>query len=313
MTHLIKITDHITNTEYILTHKTTLEHYQNDFKKVVQHLGTQHQLSEILSNEKSELFTHEEVEIKGYLYNTKKSISKLAFELNLITINNDISQQFLTEQQTQTEQQVQYEQQTQTEQQLLTETQTQTENQLLTETEQQTYYYDQYDPYHYYYQQCYENYHAEFCNQFTNKCKIDTDDQAFGEFQSYEQQQQQQQQQQPVLESVDDFNHVKVYVPEPSSSSYPSYVAPSYSEPYVPPYMHKQLGGYGSYDNNYFSSLRTLDDDMKITVSTKKEKVPEAMTVPKKSEPFGWAPELINELKLRLSQPNAGLNFSSNV
>lgn len=102
----------------------------------------------------------------------------------------------------------------------------------------------------------------------------DDEDEEFGEFQSY----------------VPEFTNVDL-------NTYDNVIIPPYT-PYSP-YCQQNFDSYNPFQR--VMNLRGENQDVHFTFGSQVPRTPTQVVT-------SWAPELVNELKFRLAQPNAGLN-----
>lgn len=102
--YLIKIHDKVNNSERIIMKQTTLESYNDDYKLIYDQLNINNDLSCTFTNSTAiaSIFKYETIITKGYIYNSKKIINNILYELSLIKID-ELSSIFINTTQIQTE------------------------------------------------------------------------------------------------------------------------------------------------------------------------------------------------------------------
>lgn len=87
--YFIQVTNHIDNTIKIIDKITNLDTYSADFNVIINQLNTDNTLTTVHTNDyKVELFKTEKVVVKGYIYNSSKTINTLVYTLTLVEIDN---------------------------------------------------------------------------------------------------------------------------------------------------------------------------------------------------------------------------------
>lgn len=97
MSYLIRVIDHINKSDRIIHRLTTPESSNKDFNSIINHLNKNNEYLSSLSNGVAELTKQEQVVVPGYFYNSTKTVTKLAYTLSLIKIDEELSQVFLSE------------------------------------------------------------------------------------------------------------------------------------------------------------------------------------------------------------------------
>lgn len=258
MSYLIRITDHINKSDRVIHRLTTIESSNKDFYSIINHLNKNNEFLSRVSNGVAELTKNDEVTVPGYFYNSTKTVTKLAYTLNLIKIDEELSQVFPAESRESSES---------------THTQTQTENSSDLQTKETQS------------ESSNQNKSSQVYNDVDSLTKQyeDTDffkdDEEFGEFQNY----------------TPEF--VNVNEPDYSYYGMPNVIIPSYQPSYQP----------SCQSSNPFQSIMSLrgdNDDVHFTFGSQVPRTPTQVVT-------NWAPELVHELKFRLTQPNAGLSSTN--
>ena len=280
--YFIKITDHINKSDRIISKQTTLASYMDDFKIIMDELSKNDTYTSTISNGKVELFKNVEIEVKGYIFNTKTTVTKLAIELNLIKIEENLSKIFNLEKEVQTE--ILQESQEAQEQKEQKEQNSQTEEEHTSKDiyQQTTFYDDEFSDF-----QGYEDPEV-FSEVSLNSPKI---------YQKYEYPQYPCQLYQPYTHQSYTYQYPNFYEQ--------NVIVPTYTQPTYTSTTYNQVN-----ENNPFNNIMNLRDENTDSVhfSFSGSQVPETPTRVSSST---WSPELINELKFRLAQPNAGLTNSN--
>lgn len=303
-TYFIKITDHINKSDRIINRPTNLNTYTSDFNILINHLSKNNTTDfSNISNGKAELSKTETQIVPGYLYNSTKNVTTLVYTLSLIKADNQLSELFLSNfnhESTQTNNtentnDIQENKETQSEQSNQQQnTSSQTNENVVNQCEQQ-----------------YK--HTEFYGD---------DNTEFGEFQGastefitvdlatpsiYEQTQ--------LREESNAYSYYSNVIVPPYPPSYNNSTCNPYNA-YTTYNAYNGYNGYNGYDgynsnacNSYnpfdrIMNLRGENEDVHFRFGSQVPSTPTTTTTT-------WAPELINELKFRLAQPNAGLTPST--
>lgn len=97
MSYLIKVTDHINKSERIIHRLTTLDTCNTDFNIIIDYLNKSNDYQATVSNGVAELSKTEQIVVPGYIYNSTKNVTTLAYTLNLIKIDENLSKVFQTD------------------------------------------------------------------------------------------------------------------------------------------------------------------------------------------------------------------------
>lgn len=265
ITYLIRIQDHINKSDRVIHKVTTLDNSVQDFNIIINHLNKDNIFSVTLRSGEAQLNKTETITVPGYIYNSTKCVTTLAYTLSLIKIDTTLSELFHTE---------------------FTNSETQTnvidnsddiqtkETQSEQETEDKPS----------------QTSDIKTCEVQTEPELESTDDSEFGEFQSCS----------PEFINVDLNNSCNYPYDSCNYNSYNSY------NPYT----------YNSYSYNPFHNIMNLrgeNEDVHFRFGTNQgSQVPINPTQITPPTPT-WSPELVNELKFRLAQPNAGLQPTNNI
>ena len=264
--YFIKMTDYINKSEKIISKQTTLNSYMTDFKIIIDELSKTDTYYTSISNGKAELFKNVDVEVKGYIFNTKTTVTKLTIELNLIKIEEALSKLFTINKDDNTVIDI-------------SNKEVQTENFDASEEKK--------------YQEKQVSCIQDTYQQYTFY------DEDFSDFQEYKEPEE-------VFTDIK-LNSQKIYkrYENPCQYEYPyQYKYPYEDNVIVPTYNPATYN-----QNNPFNTIMGLRGDTdNIHLSFSGSQVP---ATPTKVYSNTWSPDLINELKFKLTQPNAGLNYSN--
>lgn len=271
--YFIHVKDHINKSARVINKMTNLNTYSQDFNTIVKYLNKDNMFNVSMNNSEAELFKLETQVVPGYIYNSTKTVNTLVYTLSLIKIDSQLSNIF---QVTYTTAETQTIEQDNTEN-IQTQTQTQEQEQSKDTKASQT--------------------NEEYDNSSSNE---------FGEFQGYVP---------PEFTDVDLNPHPycnNVITPPYPNYQYNSYPYGNTYNPYNP-FTSNPYNQYTSYESNPFNTVMNLRGEGEDVHYTFGSQVPQNPTTPLLSSSNTWSPELISELKCRLSQPNAGLTHRNNT
>jgi hypothetical protein len=258
MSYLIRVTDHVNKSDRIINHLTNLDTYNSDFNTIINHLNANNELRSTLSNGVAELSKTEQVIVPGYFYNSSKPVTTLVYTLNIIKVDENLSDLF----------RIQHESSQTTSFDISKNLQTKETQSDSSTTDQSSQV-------------------SEEINQLTRQYQETSffrDEEEFGEFQDYTSC--------PIPEFTNvDLNTYNNNVIIPPYTPYSPY------SPYCQPH----------FDSNPFQrmmNLRGENQDLHFTFGSQVPQTPTQVVT-------SWAPELVNELKCRLAQPNAGLTSTN--
>lgn len=284
--YLIQIVDHNDNSQKIINHITNLNSYVDDFNIIMNHLNKDNEYSLTLLNEKAVISKSEQIIIPGYLFNTTKNTTKIVYTLNLIEIDLTLSNLFLTLED--------HKNNCTSFLKLCNEnnsnkinTETQTDSEQQTEELQ-----DEYDTQ--YYRALEDGYDTECDTEYDNEydTESDSDNEPFIKYLR--------------SNSLEDmYNNTDFYGDDETKPFGEfQYSSANYICDYDECFSHADI--IKEYEPSYNSLNNPLNKSSynpfhRITTNSNNNIIPQQNRTT-------WNPELITELKFRLTQPNAGLS-----
>lgn len=295
MEFFIQIENHIDKTIKIVNKITNLDTYSSDFNIIINKLNTDNTFDSVYHDLKVELFKTETTVVKGYIYNSTKIIKTLVYTLTLIQYDNILSQLFKNnvDNTSQTDIQSQQEQ-TDTINTMMsnlnineTESKYDTKDGDKTDTEADS----EFGEF-----QSAPLVTPDFSYKFTNTVPIDLTSYTHYNFDNscY------------TYNSDNYYNSYNSYNPYNSDNScnpynignsYNPYIGNSYAFNQFTKGKDVKSNSYNPFDN--INGLRDYNTDIYINKGSQQSTNPTNV-------------EFINELKLRLTQPNSGLKYSVN-
>jgi hypothetical protein len=284
MAYLIKIKDHLSESECVINKKTCLKTWKNDFLTVFKVLtdDTNSFIDLNIEAQSMNILKREKIVKKGYLYNTSGTVDKILYSLSLIKF--ETMEELTKDASTNTESKVTFNGQTEcTQGTQTTHLPKSTEaTQTTSETSQETKETQATDA-----TEATEN---EIINRFENKYKYD--DRLYPQDYFYSD------------DSCNRFDYfTKIYNPSYQNQSYEynwEHQSQEQSHYYYPVPTEEDFEDTEKVNN--FEDPDEVDDFEEIDIRID----PEPFEPPKNSKQ-----DLINELKTKLYQPNYGLNYSN--
>jgi hypothetical protein len=272
--YFIKIIDHIRNNEQIINCEMNITNYMDNFNIIINYLNKDSPFVSTITNDKAEIFKQEEIQVRGYFYNTKRIKTTLIYELKLVEINNYLSSLF----------NLKKEKESQTD--FIPELESVwNENEQFEEKDHQDDQDDQDD--HQDDQRDNDSFTSLELNSECDQCEELELDEIYMRIKKKAEHCLNKEEINKNLDYYSmDFNYPPVY-----SSIFNN----NYSNVIIPEY-------------NPFKNIMNIrgDNDMYFSLGSEVPKIPTKPIV-KDLITNNWTPELIDELKYRLSQPNAGL------